>query len=97
MFLHNLLVCETVCLAQLSLYLGYKKSTSAAQKIRRFLETISFAQEKLAHAFVRITGLNAYPKWILVLDRTYWQFGKTQPELALSIGECRTFLHSLIF
>ena len=75
--LRALLVCETVCLARLSSYLGYKNCASAYQRIRRFLENIHFAQEQLADAFVRITSLNAYPKWVLILDRTYWQFGKT--------------------
>ncbi len=77
LLLRGLLLCETVCLARLASYLGYKKQASACQRIRRFLKNITFCQEKLALAFVHITGLDQHKKWILVLDRTYWMFGKT--------------------
>lgn len=50
---------------------GYKNSTSASQKILLFLKKIPFFPEKLADSFIRITGLDIYSKWVLVVDRTY--------------------------
>lgn len=73
----SLCLCETVCLSRLSLYLGYNHQKSAYQRLRRFLVKIEFCQEVLAKAFVHLSGLESYPKWVVILDRTYWVFGKT--------------------
>lgn len=75
--LRGICLCETVSLSRLSLYLGYHHQKSAYQRIRRFLSTIEFPQEALAKAFVHITGLKDHEKWVVILDRTYWMFGKT--------------------
>lgn len=77
LLLHGLCLCETVCLSRLSLYLGYTNQKSAYQRIRRFLSKIEFCQEKLAKLFIKISGLEAHSKWVVILDRTYWMFGKT--------------------
>jgi hypothetical protein len=77
LILRGLCTCETICLSRLSLFLGYQHQKSAYQRIRRFLSKIVFCQETLAKAFVAFSGIEAQPKWIVILDRTYWMFGKT--------------------
>jgi hypothetical protein len=77
LLLRGLCTCETVCLSRLSTYLGYKNQKSAYQRIRRFLDKIVFCKKALAKVFVTFSGLEVHPKWVVILDRTYWMFGKT--------------------
>jgi len=77
LLLRGLCLCETVCLSRLSLYLGYTNQKSAYQRIRRFLSKIEFCQETLAKLFIKVSGLETHSKWVVILDRTYWMFGKT--------------------
>lgn len=75
--LRGLCLCETVCLSRLSLHLGYKHQNSAYQRIRRFLGKVEFCQEALAKTFMKFSGLEEHSRWVVILDRTYWMFGKT--------------------
>ena len=91
------LACENACLARLSCYLGYKNQASAYQRIRRFLEKITFCREKLALAFVHISGIEKHKKWVLVLDRTYWMFGKTHLNFLYISVSCGSVYIPLFF
>jgi hypothetical protein len=88
--LKALLACFTISPTVLSAYTGYTNRNSACERIRRFLKNVRFCESALAQFIAQITGLYAHEKWIVVLDRTYWMFGKVHLNflyLSVTVGE----------
>jgi hypothetical protein len=54
-------------------------------------------QKKLARVFASLTGLDNIPKWLLVLDRTYWMFGKTHLTFLYMGVSCGSYCIPLFF
>jgi len=90
MLINSIVVCESACLAKIATSLNYLDPKSAYQRTRRFLKDVVFCQIALAKMIVNISGMDKHLKWIVVLDRTNWKFGKVNINflyMSVSYGE----------
>ena len=85
-FLIALIEVRTVNLVEIaSVFPGRAKPSSSYKRIQRFLRLFEIAYTMIAVVIVSIIGVTA--PWVLTLDRTNWQLGKT-PLNILVLGIC---------
>jgi len=79
-FLSALIVCRSVCLYRLANVLpGEAKASSHYRRLQRFLADFSLDLAAWAGLIVRIVGQQ--PPFVLAMDRTNWQLGRTELNL----------------
>lgn len=76
-FIVALIQTKTVNLVTLSnAFMGNALCESNYKRLKRFLSEIAFDPRPFAQTIAYIIGLDFTEKWLLVLDRTNWKFGK---------------------
>jgi hypothetical protein len=71
----GLLQVRDVNLTQLALTIEGAEQQSRYKKLQRFFTNFELSYTALARLLVKIGGIESN-KWLLVLDRTNWKFGK---------------------
>jgi hypothetical protein len=75
--IESLLVLHTVNLVELSTKIcGKSKMNSAYRRLQRFFSKVELCEIAVAKIVIKILNLEALPKLTLIIDRTYWMYGK---------------------
>ena len=85
----------TICLWRLAAYVATQAQTdSVRRRLYRFFQHVRLDGAMTARVVVDLLGLGGKP-WVLAMDRTNWDFGKTTINILIILGDLERHGHSV--